>query len=198
MGKPIGNGFPLGAVVTTSKLTESFKTNNNKMEFFNTFGGNPVSCAAGLSVLKVIKEEELLSRATEMGEYWSGKLRQLQRDVNGWKCEGRKQNGNSVKIVDVRGTGLFLGIEFVIDLEKRAPGTKACKWIVDRMSGEPYRVLLGKDGPYNNVVKIKGPLCIEKHDVDWMVECLRRVIGEYCGVRRPRRGAHVGFAMAKL
>src|SRR5204863_733091 len=98
LGKPIGNGHPLGAVITTPEIAGSFETG---MEYFNTFGGNPVSCATGLAVLDVIRDEELQQNALEVGEYLKRELRLL-------------QDRHSL-IGDVRGQGLFLGIELVRD-----------------------------------------------------------------------------------
>src|SRR5206468_5980806 len=96
LGKPIGNAFPLAAVVTTKEIAESFA---NGMEFFSTFGGNPVACAAGLAVLDVVRDEALQDRALRVGKYWMAELKKLQ------DCHAL--------IGDVRGSGLFLGIDLV-------------------------------------------------------------------------------------
>jgi 4-aminobutyrate aminotransferase-like enzyme len=100
LGKPIGNGFPLGAVVTTREIAAAF---DNGMEFFSTFGGNPVSCAAGLAVLEVVEEERLQERALRVGRHLALGLRRLQ--------------DRHAVIGDVRGPGLFLGVELVRDCE---------------------------------------------------------------------------------
>src|SRR5439155_4656629 len=104
LGKPIGNGHPMGAVITTREIAESFA---NGMEYFNTFGGNPVSCAVGLAVLDVIRDQELQQNELEVGEYLKSGLHQL-RDRH-------------TLIGDVRGPGLFLGIELVRDRETFEP-----------------------------------------------------------------------------
>src|SRR5205807_2193635 len=104
MGKPIGNGHPLAAVVTTPEIAASF---NNGMEYFNTFGGNPVSCAIGLAVLDVIAEESLQANALHMGTCLMNGLRQLRE--------------KHPLIGDVRGLGLFVGVELVRDRETQSP-----------------------------------------------------------------------------
>ena len=104
LGKPIGNGFPLAAVVTTEEIAASF---DNGMEFFSTFGGNPVACAAGLAVLDVLVDEELQRNAREVGARWIARLSDLQSTFP--------------LIGDVRGLSLFLGIDLVNDQSTRAP-----------------------------------------------------------------------------
>src|SRR5205823_5908633 len=116
LGKPIGNGFPLAAVVATREIAESF---NNGMEFFSTFGGNPVSCAAGLAVLDVLQDEQLQQNARAVGEYWIGELNKLQRDFP--------------VIGDVRGSGLFLGVDFVRSRETREPAPHQASYVVNRL-----------------------------------------------------------------
>src|SRR4029077_11487414 len=106
LGKPIGNGFPLAAVITTREIAASF---NNGMEFFSTFGGNPVGCAAGLAVLDVLEEEHLQQNALEVGSRWIAALRSLQSTYP--------------LLGDVRGSGLFLGLDLVNDRDSCAPAT---------------------------------------------------------------------------
>src|SRR5208337_3048687 len=111
LGKPIGNAFPLAAVVTTSGIAASFA---NGMEFFSTFGGNPVACAAGLAVLEVLEEEGLQENARVVGDYWLKLLRELDCDMIG----------------DVRGMGLFLGIELVRDRATLEPASVEASRVV--------------------------------------------------------------------
>ena len=138
LGKPMGNGHPIAAVVTTEKISDSFA---NGMEFFTSFGGNPVSCAIASEVLKTIKEENLQDHARKVGDHLKKGLQELKSQ---FQCIG-----------DVRGEGLFLGIEF-IDSEGK-PNTKIASKLKEHLK-ENY-ILVGTDGPFNNVIKIKPPMC---------------------------------------
>ena len=159
MGKPIGNGHPLAAVVTTPEIAESF---NNGMEYFNTFGGNPVSCRIGLAVLDVIEEEGLQDHARRVGE-------RLLAGLKAW--------WNAIAIVgDARGTGLFQGIELVTDRESLDPAPRHATRLVERMRDRG--ILLSTDGPLHNVVKIKPPLVFDEDDADRLVSSLDEVLGE--------------------
>jgi 4-aminobutyrate aminotransferase-like enzyme/Ser/Thr protein kinase RdoA (MazF antagonist) len=153
MGKPIGNGHPMSAVVTTREIADSF---NNGMEYFNTFGGNPVSCAAGLAVLNVIERDGLRENARDVGEYLLQGFRQLQEryDVIG----------------DVRGSGLFLGIELVTDRRSKAPATQLARAINDaaRVRG----VLMGTEGPYDNVLKMRPSMVFSRANADHLLNIL--------------------------
>jgi 4-aminobutyrate aminotransferase-like enzyme/Ser/Thr protein kinase RdoA (MazF antagonist) len=167
MGKPMGNGHPLAAVVTTPAVAAAFA---NGMEYFNTFGGNPVSCAIGREVLRVIKEEELQAHAKAVGDYLTKGLQQIQQEFS--------------VIGDVRGHGLFLGFELVKDRETLAPAAEEATYLVNRM--RERGVLMSTDGPLHNVVKIKPPMCFGPApctaggfgDVDFLVEELGVVLGE--------------------
>ena len=159
LGKPIGNGHPLGAVITTQEIARSFA---NGMEYFNTFGGNPVSCATGLAVLDVIRDEELQQNALEVGDYLKRELRLL-RDRHGL-------------IGDVRGLGLFLGIELVRDRDTLEPAGGEASQIVERM--KERGILLSTDGPFHNVIKIKPPLVFSIKDADFLVASLDSVLGD--------------------
>jgi 4-aminobutyrate aminotransferase-like enzyme/Ser/Thr protein kinase RdoA (MazF antagonist) len=159
MGKPIGNGHPLAAVVTTPEIAAAFA---NGMEYFNTFGGNPVSCAIGLAVLDVIAEEKLQAHALETGAYLMAGLRRLAE--------------RQAVIGDVRGLGLFLGIELVRDRETLEPAPEEAAYIINRM--RECGVLLSTDGPLHNVVKIKPPLPFSRDDADFLVATLDRVLAE--------------------
>ncbi len=147
MGKPIGNGHPMGAVVTTREIAASF---DNGMEYFNTFGGNPVSCAVGLAVLDVIREEGLQENARVTGEYLMAGL--------------RDQAHHDPLIGDVRGQGLFIGVELVRDRETRQPAAAEASALVNRMKDRG--ILLSTDGPYHNVIKIKPPIVFSRRDAD--------------------------------
>ncbi len=159
MGKPIGNGHPLGAVVTTQAVADAFA---NGMEYFNTFGGNPVSCAAGLAVLEVIREEDLQQNAHTVGGDLKLALAGLaeQHPIIG----------------DVRGRGLFLGIELVRDRDRRSPATMQARYIIERLRAE--RILLSTDGPDDNVLKFKPPMVFDARDAERLVAALDRILGD--------------------
>jgi 4-aminobutyrate aminotransferase-like enzyme len=157
LGKPIGNGHPIGAVITTPEIARSFA---NGMEFFSTFGGNTVSCAIGLAVLRVVQEEKLQAHALEVGARLIDGLRELQP-----KHE---------LIREVRGSGFFIGVELVKD-EK--PATAAADEIVNRMRDEG--ILLGTDGPHHNVLKIRPPMPFSAADADHFLNTLSRVLDEH-------------------
>jgi 4-aminobutyrate aminotransferase-like enzyme len=159
MGKPIGNGHPLAAVVTTPEIAASFRTG---MEYFNTTGGNPVSCAVGLAVLDVIRDERLRQNALEVGSRFKEGL------------EGLKSR--HPLIGDVRGLGLFLGVELVRDRKTLAPATEEAACVVERMKDK--KILVSADGPFRNVLKIKPPLVFTSADADRFLETLDSVLGE--------------------
>jgi 4-aminobutyrate aminotransferase-like enzyme len=159
LGKPIGNGHPLGAVVTTPEIAASFA---NGMEYFNTFGGNAVSCAIGLAVLDVLEREGLMARAADVGGYLRERLAQL-------------MDGHAL-LGDVRGLGLFLGAELVVDRDQRIPATRQASYVANR--ARDGGVLVSTDGPDHNVLKIKPPMCLTRADADLLVTTLDRVLAE--------------------
>jgi 4-aminobutyrate aminotransferase-like enzyme len=159
MGKPIGNGHPLAAVVTTREIADAF---NNGMEYFNTFGGNPVSMATGLAVLSVIKEEELQKNALEVGTYLLERLSKLQPKYD--------------IIGDVRGNGLFVGVELVRDRITLEPAVPEIDQIVEKMKDRGF--FISTDGPLYNVLKIKPPVIFSKENADEFVDNLDQVFAE--------------------
>jgi 4-aminobutyrate aminotransferase-like enzyme/Ser/Thr protein kinase RdoA (MazF antagonist) len=159
MGKPIGNGHPLGAVVTTREIAASFDTG---MEYFNTFGGNPVSCAIGLAVLDVIEDEQLQAHALAVGGYLEDRLAALREE--------------HAVVGDVRGRGLFLGVEFVSDPETRQPATDIAGYVVERL--KDHGILTSTDGPDGNVLKLKPPLAFSRADADRLATTLDSVLAE--------------------
>jgi 4-aminobutyrate aminotransferase-like enzyme/Ser/Thr protein kinase RdoA (MazF antagonist) len=159
LAKPIGNCFPLAAVVTTPEIAASF---NNGMEFFSTYGGNPVSCAAGLAVLDVLQDEGLQANALRVGEYFMRTLSELQV--------------RHPLIGDVRGMGLFLGVDLVTDRDTRKPATRQADHIVNRL--RERGILAGTDGPYHNVIKLRPPLIASTEDVDLFADTLDKVLRE--------------------
>lgn len=157
LGKPIGNGHPMGAVVTTRAIAEAFHTG---MEWFNTFGGNPVSCATGLAVLDVIEQEGLRERAARVGA-------QIQQGLRGLA-------GQHAVIGDVRGRGMYLGAEFVRDRETREPDAERLKEVIE--FARQQRVLLSSDGPDHNVLKIKPPIVFDEHDAARMLTVIAHAL----------------------
>jgi len=161
MGKPIGNGHPLGAVVTTPPIAAAF---DNGLEYFNTFGGNPVSCAIGLAVLDVIAAEGLQAHALAVGTHLLEGLRALAE--------------RHAIIGDVRGQGLFLGVELVLDRETLAPAPLQASYVANRL--RERGILLSTDGPTHNVLKIKPPMVFDATDADFLLATLDSVLAENC------------------
>ena len=159
LGKPMGNGHPLAAVITTPEIADSFNTG---MEYFNTFGGNPVSCAVGMAVLDVIEDEKLQENALRVGQRMKRGLEKLK--------------AKHPLIGDVRGLGLFIGIELVLDRETLTPATEQASYIIERMREEG--ILLSTDGPFHNVLKIKPPLVFTEANADFLVSTLDGILRE--------------------
>jgi 4-aminobutyrate aminotransferase-like enzyme len=149
LGKPIGNGHPIGAVITTPAIADSFA---NGMEFFSTFGGNNVSCAIGLKVLEIVQEENLQSHALQLGERLLTGLRDLQR--------------RHEVIADVRGSGFFLGVELRQEANR----------VVNQM--REHGILLGTEGPRHNVLKIRPPMPFDESDADRLVSTLAAILAQ--------------------
>lgn len=168
MGKPMGNGHPIAAVVTTTEIDAAF---NKGMEYFNTFGGNPVACTIGLSVLEVIRSENLQHQAKETGNYFLQQLTDLME--------------HHPLIGDVRGKGLFIGIELVLDRSSLEPAREQAYYIANRM--KENGILISIDGPLHNVIKIKPPLVFNKKDANRYVGQLDRILNETnIGLKRSR------------
>ncbi len=158
MAKGMGNGAPLAAVTTTAEIAKPLASRLH----FNTYGGNPVSCAQGLATLEVILEEKIQQRALEIGGYLKEGLQDLQK--------------RHKSIADVRGQGLMLGVEIVEDLKTLAPSPAKCA-IVHEKSKE-LGLLIGKGGLFGNVLRIKPPMCLTREDVDFMVAVLDEAFNE--------------------
>lgn len=159
MGKSLGNGHPLAAVVTTRAIADAF---DNGMEYFSTFGGNTVSCAVGSAVLDVMRDDALEAHALEVGAAMLAGLRALL--------------DKHALVGDVRGSGLFLGVELVKDRDTLEPATAEADYVANRMREEG--ILLGTDGPLHNVVKIRPPMPFDNTDGARLVETLDGVLGE--------------------
>jgi 4-aminobutyrate aminotransferase-like enzyme len=163
MGKPMGNGHPIAAVVSRRDLVEDF---GHKSDYFNTFGGNPVSCAAALAVLDVIENENLQQNALDVGQHIIDGLWKL---ADEYTCIG-----------DVRGTGLFLALELVADADQRTPATELTRAIVNDLRDRG--VLTGSIGPDDNIIKLRPPMVLSQADADFMLatldDSLRSLAGE--------------------
>lgn len=157
LGKPLGNGYPLAAVITTPAIAASFDTG---MEFFATFGGASVACAVGLEVLSIIDDEQLADNAAVTGEHLLAGLRTLSTEYP--------------ILADVRGMGLFVGVE-IADASKQ-PLAEETGYIVNRLREQ--RILIGSDGPDHNVLKIRPPLTFSINDADYLLSALRNILQE--------------------
>ena len=157
IGKPLGNGHPVAAVVCTQDVANKFA---NGMEYFNTFGGNPVSSAVGAEVLKVVKREKLQENAFAVGEYLKAELNNLKQQFP--------------IIADVRGQGLFLGVEFLSPAG--LPLATQCDYVINRM--KDFGILMSSDGPDHNVLKIKPPMVFAKTDADEVLNILKTILTE--------------------
>ena len=157
MGKPIGNGHPIGVLVTTREIADSF---DNGIEFFSTFGGSTLSCRVGREVLDIVDDENLQENARVVGGQLIADLETLKQK---YACVG-----------DVRGMGLFLGLELI-----NADGTEAtevCTYIKNRM--RDHRILIGSEGPKDNVLKIRPPLTIDVEDAAMIATTLDLILAE--------------------
>jgi 4-aminobutyrate aminotransferase-like enzyme len=157
LGKPMGNGHPLAGVIARPDLVEHFTRENL---YFNTFGGNPVSAAVGLAVLDILRDENLLENARDVGAYVIHGLKAL-------------QNKHSL-IGDVRGRGLFFAIEIVKDRSTQAPAPAQTHQIVNGMRDRG--VLISRIGPHNNVLKIRPPMPFRKEHADLLLQSLDDVM----------------------
>jgi 4-aminobutyrate aminotransferase-like enzyme/Ser/Thr protein kinase RdoA (MazF antagonist) len=159
LGKPIGNGHPISAVVTTPEIAETF---DNGMEFFSSFGGNTVSCAVGLTVLEVVLEENLQANALKAGKRLLAGMKPF---IERYPIVG-----------DIRGSGLFLGVELVRSRETLEPAKEEAEFIVNRM--RDAGILLGTDGPFENVIKIRPPMPFDESNADLLVANMEQILEE--------------------
>jgi 4-aminobutyrate aminotransferase-like enzyme len=162
LGKPIGNGHPMAVVVTTPEIARSFA---NGMEYFATFGGNPVSCAVGLAVLDEIERRGLIANARAQGDCLLGGFRRLQER---WP-----------QIGDVRGEGLFLGLDLVKDRRTKEHDGETAGRIAFR--ARDLGVLIGTDGPYDNVLKMRPPMTFTRGHAELLLETLAEAFKDVCG-----------------
>ncbi|MCV6628773.1 MAG: aminotransferase class III-fold pyridoxal phosphate-dependent enzyme [Flavobacteriaceae bacterium] len=157
IGKPLGNGHPLAAVACTQEVADAFA---NGMEYFNTFGGNPVSCAIGTAVLQTVRKENLQENALEVGNHLKAGLKNLAEKFP--------------IIGDVRGEGLFLGFELVDN--NKNPLAKQTDYLANRMKN--FGVLMSTDGPDKNVIKMKPPMVFSIEHANRVLRYLKKVLAE--------------------
>lgn len=157
LGKPMGAGHPVSAVVARGELLDNYRAHEM---YFNTFGGNPVSCAVAQAVIDVIDEEALVDNAAEVGDY---------------VLQGFRELASRHEIIgDVRGSGLFFGIDLVSDRDTKAPAADKARTIVNGMRHKG--VLMSKIGEHDNVLKLRPPLCFSKQNADLLIETLDEVM----------------------
>jgi len=164
IGKPMANGHPMGAVICTNEIAESF---GKGVEFFSSFGGNPVSCAIANSVLEVIEEEGLQENAKKVGDYYKSLFFDLQKTHG---CIG-----------DIRGAGLFLGIE-IIKQNTIEPDPELAHYIKNQLRNR--KILISTDGPFDSVLKTKPALCFTKENAKKVVETIDEVLLAYTAGRK--------------
>lgn len=163
MGKPMGNGHPVAVVVARRDIVDAFYARDR---YFNTFAGNPVSCAVGLAVLDVVQDESLLENARRTGAELKQRLRALA--------------DRHALIGDVRGQGLLLGVELVEDRAARAPASKAARWTINELCRRGVLVgLTGPDRNSRNILKIRPPLVFDDEAVELLVKTLDDVLTTY-------------------
>jgi 4-aminobutyrate aminotransferase-like enzyme len=150
MGKPRGNGFPMGGVALRAPLLDCFAA---EVKYFNTFGGNPVAAAAGLAVLDVINDEGLLQNAREVGCHLMDGLREI--------------GNRHIQIGDVRGAGLFIGLELVTDRDSKEPAPELAIMLINRLRQRGF--LIGAAGPFGSTLKIRPPLCFGTNHADMFI-----------------------------
>ncbi|XP_072487299.1 5-phosphohydroxy-L-lysine phospho-lyase isoform X4 [Notamacropus eugenii] len=160
MGKPIGNGHPIACVATTRDIAGAFA--GTGVEYFNTFAGSPVSCAVGLAVLDVLEKEHLQAHAAHVGDFLMGLLNQ--------------QKAKHPIIGDVRGAGLFIGVDLIKDEATRTPATEEADYLVSRL--KDACILLSTDGPGRNVLKFKPPMCFNMNNARTVVDKLDTILTE--------------------
>lgn len=158
LGKPMGNGHPVAAVVARAELIEAFR---ERVMYFNTFGGNPVSCAVANAVLDVMEREGLMANARRMGEYLRTGLRTLAE--------------KHALIGDIRGHGLWIGVELVRDRALKEPAAAEAHRVVNAMKARG--VLMGRIGPHDNVLKMRPPMPIAEAEADLLLATLDEVLG---------------------
>ena len=157
LGKPVGNGYPLGVVITRPEILAAF---TQRSGYFSTFGGNPVACAAGLAVLEVLAREGLMANARDSGDYLRSGVRELA--------------ARYPLIGDVRGRGLLTGVELVRDAATLEPAKRETVAVINHM--RQNGVLVGQEGVFGNVLKIRPPMAFSRDNADFLIAALGRAV----------------------
>ncbi|WP_107496041.1 aminotransferase class III-fold pyridoxal phosphate-dependent enzyme [Thalassobius sp. I31.1] len=159
LGKPIGNGHPLGVVITTREIADKFAEGP---EYFSTFGGSTLSCRMGKEVLDIVDDEGLQENSRIRGAELRSGLETLMAKYD--------------VIGDIRGMGLFIGVELVTDRATKEPATDAASYVINRL--REHRILTGREGPHDNILKIRPPLTIDAEDIDMLIGVMDKVMKE--------------------
>jgi len=159
LGKPIGNGHPLGVLITTREIADAFAQGP---EYFSTFGGSTLSCRMGKEVLDIVDDEGLQENARVRGAELMTGLQALMAKYD--------------VIGDIRGMGLFIGVELVTDRDSKQPATDAASYVINRL--REHRILTGREGPNDNILKIRPPLTIDAEDIDMLLQVMDKVLEE--------------------
>jgi ethanolamine-phosphate phospho-lyase len=157
MGKSMGNGHPIAGLALSDELAESI---SNGMEFFSSYGANPVSCAAGIALLDVLEQEQLQGNSRDLGNYLKEQLLNMVADFE--------------ELGDVRGEGLFLGLDIVSDGKSKKENPELAREIQRQF--KKHGILVGTDGPQNSVIKIKPPLCVSASDIDEFLDIFQKIL----------------------
>jgi 4-aminobutyrate aminotransferase-like enzyme len=157
MGKPLGGGIPLAATAASTEITETFRRHTR---YFNTCASSPVQAAAGNAVLDIIEQEDIRENVTTVGHFLHERFLQIQQKHK--------------TIGDVRGHGLFRGLEFVTDLKSKTPDKQAAVRVVNALKERGY--LTGNAGAYDNVLKIRPPLVFSKNDAEEFFGALEQTL----------------------
>tara|TARA_B100000965_G_scaffold147605_1_gene122987 strand:- start:95 stop:730 length:636 start_codon:yes stop_codon:yes gene_type:complete len=160
MGKPMGSGYPLSGVGTTSEIAEIF---HKKSYYFNTTASTPLQAAVGNAVLDVIEEDNLLENVNSVGRYLKDKVQNISKKYDA--------------VGDVRGIGLFVAVECVKDPKTKEPNKKLAEEIVERMKQKGF--LISNAGQYRNVLKIRPPLVYQTEHADSLCETLEETFDEF-------------------
>lgn len=167
IGKPFGNGMALGAVVMSQKIADHFDSMG--VEYFNTFAGSPLAAAAGLAVMDVVQDEQLQEHALQVGDYLKQKFWETQTEAS--------MEPKNICIGDIRGNGLFLGIELVRDRSTKEPATLETSFLCTLLKRD-YDILTSVDGLHENVLVVKPPLVFSNQDADYFVESFAKASGK--------------------
>ncbi|WP_264564655.1 aminotransferase class III-fold pyridoxal phosphate-dependent enzyme [Flavobacterium sp. N3904] len=157
LGKPMGNGHPVSAVITTRKIADAYK---EKYTYFNTFAGNPVSCQIANTVLDVIKDEKLQQNAAEVGGFLKQELEKL---IDEFESVGA-----------VYGHAMYLGVDLIKDKKSRTPDSQKALWVSETM--KQNGIIIYPTGDYYNILKIKPPMCFTKENAVFVVDTLRMIL----------------------